>query len=70
MADGNFIYLIAISDGDTAHITKISTDHLADRQPVPHKPGRQLPPGGCYDPVNDCFWLGALQANMIYQYYG
>ncbi len=70
MADGNFLYLIAISAGDTAHVTKISTQTWQIVNQYPINQDVNYPQSGCYDPINDCFWLGAVQANVLYQYAG
>ena len=52
------------------HITKISTTTWQIVNQYPINQDVNYPQDGCYDPINDCFWLGALQANVIYQYYG
>ena len=70
LADGNFLYMIAWNGSSPAHITKISTATwqivnqwgLDDAQTPVYD--------GCYDQVNDCFWLGARSLNSIYKYAG
>jgi len=73
LADGRFLYLIAWPGGvesDGAHLIKISTEswrivnQWAIKQAVTHALS------GCYDATNDCFWLGAKDANAIYRYRG
>ena len=73
LADGSFLYLIAYPSGtptNGAHVIKISTD---DWQIVNEWSLNQANSGalsGCYDPTNDCFWLGSVNQNLIYQYRG
>ena len=71
LADGNFLYLTAMNGStSTGHLTKISnaawqiTNQWANNYPQTHALD------GCYDQVNNRFWMGARQQNLIYEYAG
>ena len=70
MADGNFIYLITTATVTRRrHITKISTMTWQIVNQWPIKQGT-TPQEGCYDSINNCFWLDDAGANTIYEYAG
>jgi YD repeat-containing protein len=70
LADGSFLYLVAWSSSSSAHITKVSTTTWQIVNQYPINQGTTQAINGCYDPINNCFWLGALSLNCLYRYAG
>ena len=70
LADGSFLYLIAWRGSSSAHVTKVSTTtwQIVNQWSVDQATTRAI--NGCYDQVNNRFWLGALDANRLYEYAG
>ena len=70
-ADGNFLYVMMGPNGQNPiHIDKISTAswQIVNQWASDYANRHVLT--GCYDQVNNCFWMGARLANLIYQYAG
>lgn len=68
--DGSFLYLMRWSGADGAHLIKISTTTWQIVNQWGLNQGQTRAISGCYDQINDCFWLGSLDANRLYKYAG
>jgi RHS repeat-associated protein len=70
LADGESLYLMEWSASDSARVVKVRSSDLTVGGQWTINQGTTRVDGGCYDPVNGCFWLGSRDTKYVYRYEG